>query len=53
MYELIPVTDRSFYIHCPARIGVGLSDTDVCPIDGGSNKDAGRGVRQILWAKFS
>ncbi len=49
MYELIPVTDRSFYIQCPARIGVvRLSDTDVCLIDSGSDKDAGRKARQIL-----
>ncbi len=49
MYELISVTGRSFYIQCPARIGVvKLSDTDVCLIDSGSDKDAGRKVRQIL-----
>ncbi len=49
MYELIPVTDRSFYIRCPARIGVvRVSDTDVCLIDSGSDKDAGRKARQIL-----
>ena len=49
MYELIQVSDRSYYIQSPAKIGlVRLSDTDVCLIDSGNDKDAGRKVRQIL-----
>lgn len=49
MYELIKVTDKSFYIKSPAKIGLyRLNDTDVCLIDSGNDKDAGRKVRQIL-----
>lgn len=49
MYELMQAAERSFYIQSPAKIGlVKLSDTDVCIIDSGSDKDAGRKVRQIL-----
>ena len=49
MYELIQVTDRSYYIQSPARIGLfRLDDTDVCLIDSGNDKDAGRKVRKIL-----
>lgn len=49
MYELIPVTQRCYYIQSPARIGLyQLSDSEVILIDGGSDKDAGRKVRQIL-----
>lgn len=49
MYELIQVTDRSYYIQCPAKIGlVRLEGNEVCLIDSGSDKDAGRKVRQIL-----
>ena len=49
MYELIPVTGRSYYIQSPAKIGlVKLDAQDVCLIDSGSDKDAGRKVRQIL-----
>ena len=49
MYELIQVSDRSYYIQSPAKIGlVKLNDTDVCLIDSGNDKDAGRKVRQIL-----
>lgn len=49
MYELIQVGTNSFYIQSPAKIGlVRINDTDVCLIDSGSDKDAGRKVRQIL-----
>lgn len=49
MYELIQVSDNSYYIQSPAKIGlVKLTDTEVCLIDSGNDKDAGRKVRQIL-----
>lgn len=49
MYELIQVSENSYYIQSPAKIGlVRLTDTDVCLIDSGNDKDAGRKVRQIL-----
>ncbi len=49
MYELIQITDVSYYIQSPAKIGlVRLSEQDVCLIDSGNDKDAGRKVRQIL-----
>ena len=49
MYELIQATPRSYYIQSPAKIGlVKLNDTDVCLIDSGNDKDAGRKVRQLL-----
>ncbi len=49
MYELIQVSEQSYYIQCPAKIGlVKLGEKEVCLIDSGSDKDAGRKVRQIL-----
>ena len=49
MYELIQVSDRCYYIQSPAKIGlVKLDDVNVCLIDSGSDKDAGRKVRQLL-----
>lgn len=49
MYELIQVSERSYYIQSPAKIGlVRLNDADVCLIDSGNDKDAGRKVRRIL-----
>lgn len=47
--ELIPVTDRSYYIQSPAKIGLVLLEGDeVCLIDGGNDKSAARHVRKIL-----
>ena len=49
MYELIQVSERCYYIQSPAKIGlVRLSDSDVCLIDSGNDKEAGRKVRQHL-----
>lgn len=49
MYELRQVSTNSYYVQSPAKIGIiKLNDTDVCLIDSGSDKDAGRKVRQIL-----
>lgn len=49
MYELIQATEQSYYIENPSKIGiVKLNEADVCLIDSGSDKDAGRKVRQIL-----
>lgn len=49
MFELHQLTESAYYIQSPAKIGlVRLNDTDVCLIDSGNDKDAGRKVRQIL-----
>ncbi len=49
MYELVPITDRCSYIQSPAKIGlIRLGGSDVCLIDSGNDKDAGRKVRQLL-----
>jgi glyoxylase-like metal-dependent hydrolase (beta-lactamase superfamily II) len=49
MYELIQVSDKCCYIQSPAKIGlVRLEGSEVCLIDSGSDKDAGRKVRQHL-----
>lgn len=49
MYELIQVSAQSYYIQSPAKIGlVKLSEQQVCLIDSGNDKDAGRKVRQLL-----
>lgn len=50
MYELIQIPDTNcYYIQSPAKIGlVKLDDCRVCLIDSGSDKDAGRKVRQHL-----
>ena len=49
MFELVQLTERCYYVQSPAKIGVyRLNDTDVCFIDSGNDKDAGRKLRQIL-----
>ena len=49
MYELVQITDQTYYIESPAKIGlVRLDGTDVCLIDSGNDKDAGRRVRKLL-----
>lgn len=49
MYELIQISERNYYIQSPAKIGlVRLNERNVCLIDSGNDKDAGRKVRQIL-----
>ena len=49
MYELIQVSERNYYIQSPAKIGlIKLNDSDVCLIDSGNDKDAGRKIRQLL-----
>ena len=49
MYELIQVSERSYYIQSTAKIGlVRLAGQGVCLIDSGNDKDAGRKVRQLL-----
>lgn len=49
MYELEQVGERTYYINCPAKMGIfKINDTDVCLIDSGNDKDAGKKVQKIL-----
>ena len=49
MYELIQLSERTYYIKSPTNIGlVRLDEQNVCLIDSGNDKDAGRKARQIL-----
>lgn len=49
MYELVKVGSNSYYINCPAKIGLYVGQgNEVYLVDSGSDKDAGRKVRQIL-----
>ena len=49
MFELVQVSENCYYIQNPAKIGlVKLNDNNVCLIDSGNDKEAGRKVRQIL-----
>ncbi len=52
MYELMQVSKNCYYIQSPAKIGlVKTNDSEVCLIDSGNDKDAGKKVRRILEEK--
>lgn len=48
MYELVKITDQSYYIESPAKIGVYVTGGGVYLIDSGNDRDAGRRVRKVL-----
>lgn len=49
MYELNKTGSCSYYINCPAKIGIYVkNDTDAYLIDSGNDKDAGKKVLKIL-----
>ena len=51
MYELIQAGEKTYYINCPAKMGLyRLNDSEVCLIDSGNDKDAGKKVLKILEA---
>lgn len=51
MYELVKVSENDYYIQCPAKIGlVRTGGADVCLIDSGNDKEAGRKALKILTA---
>lgn len=52
MFELIQVTENVFYIQSPAKIGLVLTgENEVCLIDSGNDRDAGKKIRKILNAR--
>ena len=49
MYELHQAGEHCYYVQSPAKIGIiKTKENEVCLIDSGSDKDAGRRVRKIL-----
>ncbi|MDY5479838.1 MAG: MBL fold metallo-hydrolase [Peptostreptococcus porci] len=49
MYELIQITENCYYIQSPGKVGlVKLNDEDVCIIDSGNDKEAGRKIRKLI-----
>ena len=49
MYELIKVSDCTYYIDCPARMGVFVRENgEALLIDSGNDKDAGKKAKRIV-----
>ncbi len=52
MYELIQVGERTYYIECPAKMGLyRTDDTHVILIDSGNNKDAAKKALKHITAQ--
>lgn len=49
MYELVQAGAHTYYVDCPCKVGVVVLDgTQVCLIDAGSDRDAGKKICKIL-----
>lgn len=49
MFELVRISEMSYYINCPAKVGIYLAGGGgAYLVDSGNDKDAGRKIRQIL-----
>ena len=49
MFELVQVAENTYYINCPAKIGIyRLPDDRVILIDSGNDKEAGRKVLKLI-----
>jgi len=48
VYELVNVKGNTYYINCPAKIGIYVDNNEVYLIDSGNDKDAGKKVKRIL-----
>jgi len=49
MYELVQVGERTYYIECPAKMGIyRINEEEVCLIDSGNDKDAGKKALKII-----
>ncbi|MBO7217222.1 MAG: MBL fold metallo-hydrolase [Clostridia bacterium] len=49
MYELIRISEKCYYIESPAKIGlIKLTDSEICLIDSGSDKDAAKKALKII-----
>ena len=49
MYELIQAGEKTFYMNSPSKVGFyKLDEKNVCLIDSGNDREAGRKIHQIL-----
>ena len=48
MYELIKAGERTYYVDCPSKMGIYLTDGGACLIDGGNDREAAKKLLKIL-----
>ncbi|MCH5285985.1 MAG: MBL fold metallo-hydrolase [Christensenellaceae bacterium] len=51
MYELIQAAEHTYYIDCPAKMGLWVDGSDAYLIDAGGDKDAGKKALKIITAQ--
>ena len=51
MYELIHALGSTYYIDCPAKMGLWIDGSDACLIDAGGDKDAAKKVLKVIAAQ--
>lgn len=48
VYELIKAGERTYYIDCPAKMGIYRTDGGACLIDSGSDREAAKKLLKVL-----
>lgn len=51
MYELIQVSKHTYYIECPAKMGLWVDGSDAYLIDAGGDRDAGKKALKVITAQ--
>jgi len=51
MYELVQAGENTYYIDCPAKMGLYVTGSSVCMIDGGSDGDAAKKALKHIEAR--
>jgi len=48
VYELIRAGERTYYVDCPAKMGIYVTEAGACLIDTGNDREAGKKLLKIL-----
>ena len=51
MYELIQAAEHTYYIDCPAKMGLWVDGSDAYLIDAGGDRDAGKKALKVITAQ--
>ena len=51
LYELVQAAEHTYYIECPAKIGIYEDMDGIYVIDSGNDKETGRKIKKILEQK--
>ena len=48
MYELVRAGEKTYYVDCPAKMGIYLTEDGACLIDSGNDREAAKKLLKIL-----